>query len=328
VLAHPARSTTAVSGGHLLLQSKRPGPGLELARRSLELVADWAAGQEDELQYRRSGSLVLARGAAEEEALRQQYEALRSAGVDLRWLSGAEARELEPALCPSVTAASFCAGDAQVDPGALAASWLADALAHRAVVTSGVLVESFLRERGAVAGVVASGMPILAREVLLAAGAWSGELAEMAGVSLGLKPRRGVLLRGTPPLPLASRPLLGADYLTGKFAAGERETGFSFQQHPDGTALLGGSREFVGFSPEVEPSLEREIRETGAEYLPGISGVEWTAEVGYRPWTAGGEPRIGASGVPGLYLACGHEGDGVTLAAATAERLCQDLAGG
>ncbi|MGV3724651.1 MAG: FAD-dependent oxidoreductase, partial [Actinomycetota bacterium] len=39
VLSHPGRSTTAISGGHLLLQSKAPGPKLDAARRSLALVA-------------------------------------------------------------------------------------------------------------------------------------------------------------------------------------------------------------------------------------------------------------------------------------------------
>jgi D-hydroxyproline dehydrogenase subunit beta len=70
VLYHPRRSTTQLSGGHLLLQSKRPGPSLDLARRSLELLAAFAGGREAALGYSRTGSLILALTVEELAVLR------------------------------------------------------------------------------------------------------------------------------------------------------------------------------------------------------------------------------------------------------------------
>lgn len=332
VLSHPARSTTAISGGHLLLQSKLPGPSLKLARRNLELLGEFVVGREEELSYRQAGSLLLAVSEAEVAALRGHWEALNAAGVACEWLDGALARTLEPELAPTVLAATYCADDAQIDPAALAGAWLQDALAHGASLSSGVQVEGFITDHGAVAGVVASQAEYPASAVVLAAGPWSGELAAMAGAAVEIIPRRGLLLRGQSERVLAGRPLLGASYLAAKFgnSTGEdpNRVSFSFQQHPDGECVLGGTRDFAGFETGAAAADAAAILNCGAAYLPALSGVEWTQQnVGFRPWTRNGQPYLGATSVPGLYLACGHEGDGITLAAVTAERIAQAICG-
>jgi len=330
VLSAPGRSTTAISGGHLLLQSKQPGPVLELARRSLALVAEFAAGQEEELGYRQAGSLLLAAGPEEEALLRPHHEALRAADLPLEWLDGPAMREREPEVAPSVTGASFCPLDAQVHPAALAGAWLQEAVSHRAAVTSGAPVESFVRSGGQVVGVVAGGLEYPARAVILAAGPWSGELARMAGLELDLHPRRGVLLRARSERPLAGRPLLGASYLAAKFGApaAAARAAFSFQQHPDGDCVLGGTRELVEWSLDDLDSRAAEICVEASRYLPALADLPWEPPVaGFRPWASRGEPYLGPSELPGLYLACGFEGDGVTLAAAAAERLAAMFAG-
>ncbi len=322
VLTLPGRSTTGVSGGHLLLQTKIPGPRLDLARRSLELLAELAAGREAELYYRSSGSLLLAAGDDEAAALRTHYESLAAAGVPLEWLDGAAARELEPALAPGITAATHCPLDAQIHPGLLAGAWLTEAIGAGAVVVSGAEVQGFVTHAGAVCGVVASGVEYPAASVVLAAGPWSGDLASMAGVETGIRPRRGLLLRGQVPAPVTSRPLVGADYLAVKYGAAPAAVAFSLQHHPDGELVLGGTREFAEWEAGVPDDLVDAVVRCGARYVPALADVAWeTRTVGFRPWTPERLPPIGEGGLPGLFLACGHEGDGITLAAATAERI-------
>jgi glycine/D-amino acid oxidase-like deaminating enzyme len=332
VLSHPSRSTTAVSGGHLLLQSKQPGPTLALARRSLELLQEFVAGREEELRYRRTGSLLLATSPEEAADLRRHRDALAAEGVRCEWLEGDEARALEPQLSPAIVGATYCPEDAQIDPAALAGAWLQDALAHGASVTSGTLGEGFVTTGGAISGVIAGQAEFPATAVLLAAGVWSGELAAMAGTPVEITPRRGLLLQGQSDTPLASRPLLGASYLAAKFGdvddAAIEAVSFSFQQHPDGECVLGGTRAFAGFDPGDLPAAAEAVLECGASYLPALREVEWTRrDVGFRPWTPAGQPYLGASSIPGLFLACGHEGDGVTLAAGTAERIAAAICG-
>jgi glycine/D-amino acid oxidase-like deaminating enzyme len=331
VLSHPTRSTTSISGGQLLLQSKRPGPVLELTRRSLELVAEFARGEEEALGYRNSGSLLLAVTEAEAEALRAHAQAQMDAGIPIELLDGDTARRLEPELSPHIIAASYCPLDAQVDPRALAGAWLHDALRSGAVMTSGVIVEGFITTGAAITGVVAGQVEYPASAVVVAAGVWSGELASMAGLPIEIRPRRGVLLRTVTDRVLTSRPLLSGEYLLAKQGADPASVTFGFQQHPSGECVFGGTRDFAGFEPGDVEAAGAAILECGARYLPAVREVPWTQrDVGYRPWTSG-EPYIGRTRVPGLYLACGHEGEGITLAAGTAElvtdAVAQDTAG-
>lgn len=328
VIADPARSTTALSGGHLLLQSKQPGPQIALARRSLELLRSFVTGREGPLRYRRTGSLILSRTPEDTTGLRAHFEALAAAGVDAEWLDGEAARAMEPALSPSVQAATYCPTDAQVDPRALAEAWLADARSHGAEVREET-VETLLRTSSRVCGVTAGGQTYLSEFTVLAAGPWSGALASAAGLDLPLRPRRGVLLRGRSAIVMTSRPLLGGEYLRSKFGADRSSIAFSLQQHVDGELVLGGARELVGWSDAGLEEAAAAIDDCASGYLPALQDVDWSPQpAAFRPWMADGRPRVGASGVRGLLLACGFEGDGITLAAGAAELVTRALQGG
>lgn len=323
VLRHPERATTPVSGGHLLLQSKQPGPALELARRSQELVAALARGRETALGYRRTGSLLVARSESAAEALHTHHQSLRKASVPVEWLSAELAREKEPGLSDEIVAASFCPLDAQVRPDRLAATWLEQATEHGAVVVNAP-VDTFRESAGTDARwtVRAQTHELQAQIVVLTAGPWSASVGMLVGLNLEIRPRRGLLLRARTNRTMASRPLLGAEYLEAKFGEIEGGVAFSFQQHPDGECVLGGSREFVGWDEGgVEPLRER-ILELGLAYLPDLWRLPWRGtSVGYRPWTPTGQPYLGPSAVAGVLLACGFEGDGITQAAGAAERI-------
>jgi glycine/D-amino acid oxidase-like deaminating enzyme len=323
VLRHPGRGTTPVSGGHLLLQSKRPGPALELAWRSLELVAELAQGREETLGYRHSGSLITARSEGALKALQVHHQALRDTGVPVQWLSPEQVRALEPSLSGQVIGASYCPLDAQIRPDRLAAVYLDQAVEHGATVRSAPV--DAIRRPSAPGGrflVRSRGEDLHARLVVLAAGPWSASIGALLGVTLEIRPRRGVLLRSRTEREVAARPLLGAEYLEAKFGETEQGIAFSFQQHPDGECVLGGSREFVGWDETGVEPLREKILELGNAYLPDLRRLPWRAtSVGYRPWTPSGQPYLGKCAVPGVLLACGFEGDGITLAAGAAEQI-------
>ncbi len=66
-----------------------------------------------------------------------------------------------------------------------------------------------------------------------------------------------------------------------------------------------------------------------AHFLPGLSNygsASGGVRVGLRPYALGGLPFIGpVAEVPGLFLAAGHEGAGLTMAPGTAELVVQHL---
>ena len=101
-----------------------------------------------------------------------------------------------------------------------------------------------------------------------------------------------------------------------------------------GTLLLGSSREFApGFDCQVGvEAVADSILSLAATFLPVLAGLRFQdlieVRAGPRPYASGGLPMVGpVPGAPGLYVAAGHEGSGLTLAPATAELVADMLLG-
>ncbi|MBV9733792.1 MAG: FAD-binding oxidoreductase, partial [Verrucomicrobia bacterium] len=92
--------------------------------------------------------------------------------------------------------------------------------------------------------------------------------------------------------------------------------------------LIGSSRQFES-SREVElPIVERMLAQA-VSYVPALRDCLitriWT---GFRAATPDGLPLIGPhSGIPGLILATGHEGLGISTSLATAKLVRQHITG-
>ena len=71
------------------------------------------------------------------------------------------------------------------------------------------------------------------------------------------------------------------------------------------------------------------IMERALEFLPSLRGFrqgDIAPRVGLRPYCRQGRPLLGpAPGCPGLWVAAGHEGSGLTLAPASADVLARQL---
>ncbi|KAK9059486.1 hypothetical protein SSX86_020188 [Deinandra increscens subsp. villosa] len=99
--------------------------------------------------------------------------------------------------------------------------------------------------------------------------------------------------------------------------------------------VTGSSRQFAGFSTEISEHIINQIWERAREFFPSLrefslTDLEKTREVrvGLRPFMPGGKPMIGL--VPGLsnvFLAAGHEGEGLSLALGTAEMVADMILG-
>lgn len=325
-----AGGTTGAGGGMLTLLTKRPGPHLRLARRSHDLLAALEPVLIEQIELRWCGGLMLARTEDEPAELAARAEALRAAGLPVELLDPAAARLLVPGLSTGITEALYSPADGQVDPVRYCAATIERAAARGAVLREGVEVEAILgRER--VRGVRTPEGDLEAGAVVVAAGVWSGAL--LAGVDSDwaerIVPRRGVLLRSPPHRQLAGPLLLEAGYYAAKTVPLLETIAFSLQQAADGRLLLGGSRSFASFDLRDPTPTEREtILKRGAGFLPELRAVPFDqTTVGLRPWTPDGLPYVGPVGPEGLWIAAGHEGDGVVLAAVTAEILAARFLG-
>jgi glycine/D-amino acid oxidase-like deaminating enzyme len=99
------------------------------------------------------------------------------------------------------------------------------------------------------------------------------------------------------------------------------DAGVLLQPNPDGTLLVGGSRQTV-ITPEPEdPSVPRRLLQEAIRLAPPLAeaavlGAWW----GIRPVTPDGRPVVGAAR-DGLLVATGHGSLGVILAGGTARLL-------
>jgi len=174
----------------------------------------------------------------------------------------------------------------------------------------GVEVLELLRDGGALQGVrlrTAEGelQELPAQAAVLCCGAWSSQLLP----ELPIVPVKGQMLSLQGPRDALGRVIFGP--------------GTYLVPREDGLLVVGATSERdAGFREGLTPAGQRQLQAGIAALLPEAS--QWPPMErwwGFRPCTPDEGPLLGASPLPGLWLACGHHRNGVLLAAITAELL-------
>jgi sarcosine oxidase subunit beta len=102
----------------------------------------------------------------------------------------------------------------------------------------------------------------------------------------------------------------------------------NIQQMPNGNLLLGSSRQFVGFDPSVDPGVVASMLQRNLRFFPSLDRITairtWS---GFRPYTPDLLPIISRSDIEGVYIACGHEGIGITEGPVTGKCISQLITG-
>ncbi|WP_329199158.1 MULTISPECIES: NAD(P)/FAD-dependent oxidoreductase [unclassified Streptomyces] len=325
-----AGGTTGAGEGNLLVSDKEAGAELDLALLSAGLWRELAALLGQEMEYEDKGGLVVAPDEASLRALRSFAEGQRAAGVTAVEVGDADLPELEPHLAPGLAGGFHYPQDAQVQPAQAAARLLAAAAADGASVHLGEEVTDLVLERGAVRGVRTRTRELLAPAVVNAAGTWGGRIAELAGTTLPVLPRRGFVLV-TEPLPRVVRhKVYAADYIA-DVASGSAalQSSAVVEGTPSGPVLIGATRERVGFDRSLSVDALRRLASQAAALFPVLADVRVLRTYhGFRPYLPDHLPAIGPDPrVPGLLHACGHEGAGIGLAPATGVLITAALTG-
>ena len=293
---------------------------LSLLLESRAMWADFAAELEAAsgvaIDYRTEGTLVVAHNRDDVERLRFQYDFQRRLGLDLEWISGYEARQREPHLARTVTAAVFSAPDHQVDNRKLA----------RALRESFVRAGGDLRERAEVLDILSDGAHVTgvrfagtrlgggrlaAVAVVLAAGAWSRDIGGLPeALRPPVRPVKGQMLALQMPRegPLLTHVVWGpAVYLVPR---------------SDGRLLIGATVEEKGFDTALTAGGVLDLLREAWETLPGIYDLPIVETwVGLRPGSRDDAPILGPTEMGGLVMATGHHRNGILLAPLTARAI-------
>jgi D-hydroxyproline dehydrogenase subunit beta len=327
-----AGGTTSAGEGNILVSDKEPGAELELALLSVRLWAELGE-RVGSVELEPKGGVVVAQTAEAAGGLAELASEQREHGVEITDVGPAELAELEPNLTPRVCAGAYYPQDMQVQPMLAAATLLRHARDRGATVHTGCEVLG-LRSGpdGAVTGATTTAGEISTRYTVNAAGTWGAEVAAMAGVHVPVLPRKGFILV-TEPLPPGTvrHKVYTADYVA-NVASGDAglETSVVVEGTRAGTVLIGASRERVGFDCSVSIPVLRRLAAQAIDVFPFLADVMLLRSyLGFRPYCPDHLPVIGPDPrAPGLVHACGHEGAGIGLSAATGHLIAQTLAGG
>lgn len=337
-----AAGTSGACDQAILLQSKKPGRHLELARASAQLYRNLEDELQMEIEYGREGGMIVIETEEQLRVMTAFVAQQRQAGLSVTLLSAAEARRIQPWLSPHIVAATWSEEDAQVNPMLLARAFARGARQSGARLRFGVTVTGLLTGGHRITGVQTSAGPIVADWVVLAAGPQTAMLTESVGCSLPIRPRRGQLIVTEPVGPVIRGGLLCARYMAAKLdphknwgaAPGSAGTdpgvGLSLGRTASGNLLIGGSREFVGFDRSTTPAVIHAILTHAMRILPALAQIRAIRTMaGLRPYTPDSLPIVGpVPEWPGLIVAAGHEGDGIALAPITGVMVADLLAGG
>jgi glycine oxidase len=249
--------------------------------------------------------------------LKAGYEYNTSHGVEANWISGDDARRLEPQLTRTVTNAVFLPDSYQVDNRTLALSLGTAFIKAGGILRDQTEVEQLVIEDNQVTGVKFNGQTLPAETVVIAAGAWSGQIGGLPeSVLLPVHPVKGQMLavQMPPETPLLSHVVTGPVYLIPRL---------------DGRLLIGATEESHKFDIAVTAGAVHELLEGARRMLPGIGPLEVVETwAGLRPATADGIPIIGQTVINGLIVATGHFRDGILLTPITAQAVSQLILSG
>jgi glycine/D-amino acid oxidase-like deaminating enzyme len=328
---------TAAAMGHLVVMDDSEAQ-FALTAWSLRLWAELAGELPADCEDDPCGTLWLAAGEAEMERVAAKADFYRARGVAAEVLDAAQLAAAEPRLRSGLAGALRVPGDRVIYPPNVVRFLLARAADHGAE-----LWERFWVSRVAAGVVEGHGERIAAPLVINAAGAAAPALTP----GLQIVPRKGHLVITDRHPGFCRHQLVELGYLDSAHGRGRDEgaapsagtattaaampasVAFNVQPRATGQVLIGSSRELVGWDRSHNHRLERRMIVRALDFLPRLAGVAalrgWT---GFRPATPDNLPLIGPwPEVPGLWIAGGHEGLGITTSLATA-RLLADLVAG
>jgi len=120
--------------------------------------------------------------------------------------------------------------------------------------------------------------------------------------------------------------LLGYRLPSGSLAATVRYDHTYVLQRWDGFTIAGSTTEDAGYDRIIDPQIVSEVAARAGALVPALAALQpESAWVGFRPATAAGAPHIGRVESSRLWLAYGHYRNGILLAPATCDRICQDI---
>lgn len=320
---YPGGGVTAAGMGHIVVMDDSPAQ-LALTALSRQLWADLAPALPRSCEDEQTGTLWIAAHPDEMSAVTAKQGVYAAAGVRTEVLDSQALAEAEPNLRPGLSGALLVPDDRVLYPPNAARWFVEQAVSRGAELRTGTRVTAI----GAHTVTVSCNgtfETIVAGHVVLA----TGVDAPILVPRLAVVPRKGHLVITDRYPGFIRRQLVELGYLHSAHSMTGPSTAFNLQPRATGQILIGSSRELVGRDPSINQTIVHQMVSRGIEFAPALAHCmtirTWT---GFRPATPDQLPLIGAwPETPGLHIAAGHEGLGITTATGTAALITAGIVG-
>jgi len=310
-----------------VLVVERGAPGREASHAAGGMLVDCGLETPTALQHLATASALMYPEFARELQVDSGMGVdLRDNGTIIIFPSSAETTLRSPALLPlgpaqlaelesSLTAhngAAFYVKERSVDPRALVAAAWQTAKNRGVDFSSGDEVTAVNLSDDHVSGVTTNKTAFLAPKVVNCAGAWSGLIG---------------------PYPFPTRPVKGqmlclAMHPRNLLKHVIRTPDVYLIPRSDGRLLVGATVEEAGFDKRTLPTTIQQLHQAALKVVPQLIDSRILEDwAGLRPGTPDALPILGATPIPGYYVATGHFRDGILLAPITAHVMGQLIEG-
>ncbi|MBX5482807.1 MAG: FAD-dependent oxidoreductase [Myxococcaceae bacterium] len=301
------------NGGGVRMQWGTPSM-IALAKRSIELMKSFARDMGINIWLRQGGYLFLATSKEVAHRLEANQKLHNAHGVPTEILTADGAREIVPELtCKNVVAAAWNPEDGVIFPWPFLWGYAQAATRRGVRVETFTDVTGFEISGGQIRKVKTDRGDIACETVVLAAGAWSPEVAAKAGIRLPNEPHRHEIC-STEPL----KPFLGP-------LVSVLDSGLYFSQSMRGEIVggMGDPKEPAGLNLGSTLRFLSRYARALTEQLPILGRVKVLRQwAGCYDVTPDNSPILGRTpGLPNLLQMSGFVGHGFMMAPAVAERM-------
>ena len=318
--ATPGSSATAAAMGHIVVMDDSEAQ-FALTSYSRQLWSDLIPALPLQCEATMSGTLWIAQDQEEMEEVLRKHEFYSQRNIETQVIDADRLQEYEPNLRKDMLGALRVPGDWVVYPACVAQYFVDEIIARNGKVILNTSVAAIKNKTVT----LDNGQALTADIIINAAGSDSPSLTK----NINIRPRKGHLVITDRYPNFVTHQLIELGYLKSAHSMGKDSVAFNIQPRPTGQLLIGSSREFDIESSEIDNDILDRMLKKAIAYMPEIKNLNcirsWT---GFRAATPDKLPLIGpVDDHPGLFLATGHEGLGITTSLATAKLLADHITG-
>jgi glycine/D-amino acid oxidase-like deaminating enzyme len=337
-----ASGTSSRCDAVALICDKKPGIDTEIGYASIQMFKQLAKEFSVDFEFSSRGSLYVCETEKELEIAGDYVSEQAKDGYDMRMVDRNELQEIEPYLADDLAGGIWTEVDSSMNPYKLCYAFVEEGKKLGLQVYDYHAVQNItLDDKGRVESVVTDRGNFKTKRIVNCAGVRSPKIAEMVGVHIPIKPRKGmVLISEKTSLKVASQKVHEFGYMLSKFEdinfkrnvselVEKHNVAFTIEPTDANNYLVGGHRAFRGFDIRSEIEVMRAIAERAIRFLPILKELNCIrAYAGVRPWVEDHLPIVSeVEEVPGFYMASGHEGDGISMSPITGRMVAQLITG-